>query len=253
MSIDAVPPSNTAEAPVEARKWKPLNRVQRRVAGVLVEKAKTTPEQYPLSLNGLTTGCNQKNNRSPQMTLQPDDVETAIEQLRDMGVVVEIQGGGRVAKYKHLLYEWLGVDKTELAVMAELLLRGEQTVGELRGRAARMEPIADLGALRPILDSLMHKGLVIELTPAGRGQVVTHALLEPTELARLKAQHSSENQSARGTDLAEHSPHDDAPTAGSGSQRSPESNDELRHEVQELRERVSHLESEVQALRAMLS
>ena len=74
-------------------------------------------------------------------------------------------------KFKHMMYEWLGVDKVELAVTAELLLRGEQTLGELRGRAARMEPIADLGALRPIIQSLIEKGLVVALTPEGRGQV----------------------------------------------------------------------------------
>ena len=70
-----------------------------------------------------------------------------------------IQGSGRVDKYRHLAYDWLGVDKVELAVMAELLLRGAQTVGELRGRAARMEPIKDLAELRPVLDALQAKGL----------------------------------------------------------------------------------------------
>ena len=69
--------------------------------------------------------------------------------MRHLGASLEIQSGGRVAKYKHCLYEWLGVDKVELAVFAELLLRGEQTVGELRGRASRMEPVADLNALPP--------------------------------------------------------------------------------------------------------
>ena len=71
------------------------------------------------------------------------------------------------AKFRHYLYEWLGVDKVELAVMAELLLRGEQTIGELRGHASRMEPIPDLNALRPILESLEQKQLVVMLTPAG--------------------------------------------------------------------------------------
>jgi hypothetical protein len=99
---------------------------------------------------------------------------------------MEIQGSGRVAKYRHLLYEWLGVDKVELAVMAELLLRGAQTEGELRGRASRMEPIADLNVLRGILDSLRAKHLVLDLTPAGRGQIISHALYEPEELERLR-------------------------------------------------------------------
>jgi uncharacterized protein YceH (UPF0502 family) len=86
------------------------------------------------------------------------------------------------------MYDWLGVDKTELAVMTELLLRGAQTEGELRGRAARMEPIADVSALRPVLESLKAKKLVISLTPEGRGHVVTHNLYEPRELEKLRAQ-----------------------------------------------------------------
>ena len=78
----------------------------------------------------------------------------------------QIQGGGRVDKYRHLAYEWLGVDKVELAVMAELLLRGTQTVGELRGRAARMEPIKDLAELQPTLDSLARQGLIVRIDAA---------------------------------------------------------------------------------------
>lgn len=170
----------------DARTWRVLNREQRRILGVLVEKAKTTPEAYPLSLNAITTGSNQKSNRSPQMNLDPDDVELELDNLRSFGAVIEVQSGGRVPKYKHLAYEWLGVDKFELAVMAELLLRGEQTIGELRGRAARMESIADLNALKPILESLVAKGLVVELTPAGRGQVVTHALYSEREMKELR-------------------------------------------------------------------
>ena len=93
-----------------------------------------------------------------------------------MGVVVEIQGDGRTYKYRHKAYEWLGVEKTELAIMTELLLRGEQTVGELRARAARMEPIDGLGELMPILNGLIKRNLVVSLTPEGRGQIVTHGL-----------------------------------------------------------------------------
>ena len=189
MSTDATVPNDAplaTEAAAAPRNWKPLTAIQRRVAGVLVEKAKTTPEQYPLSLNALTNGCNQKSNRDPQMNLVADQIEPALEQLREMGAVVEVQSGGRVPKYKHCLYEWLGVDKAEMAVMAELMLRGEQTVGELRGRAARMEPIADVNALLPILRSLIDKGLLIELTPEGRGQVVAHALYHEKEMAVLR-------------------------------------------------------------------
>jgi uncharacterized protein len=186
MSDESAAPSPSAPA---SRRWQPLSAIDRRVAGVLAEKAKTTPDIYPMSLNAICTGCNQKSNRAPLMQLEPSDVEESLDRLRELGAVGLVEGYGRVAKYRHYLYEWLGVDKVELAVMTELLLRGDQTVGELRGRAARMEPIADLAALRPVLDSLKAKELVVSLTPEGRGHVVTHALCKPRELETLKAKH----------------------------------------------------------------
>ena len=170
------------------RNWQPLSSRQRRVFGVLVEKAKTTPDAYPMTINGLVAGSNQKSNREPQMSLTAEDVEQILEELRGLGAVTEVQGSGRVAKYRHHAYEWLGVEKTELAVMTELLLRGEQTLGELRGRAARMEPIADLVALKPVVDSLLKKGLMIEITPPGRGQIISHNLYKDRELTEIKAQ-----------------------------------------------------------------
>jgi uncharacterized protein YceH (UPF0502 family) len=179
-------PADSAATP--ARKWQPLNSRQRRIFGVLVEKAKTTPDAYPMTINGLVAGANQKSNREPQMNLSADDVEQVLDELRGLGAVTEVQGSGRVAKYRHHAYEWLGVEKTELAVMTELLLRGEQTLGELRGRAARMEPIADMAALKPAVDGLIAKGLMIELTAAGRGQIVSHNLYKERELAELRQQ-----------------------------------------------------------------
>ena len=173
------------------RRWRPLGAIDRRVVGVLAEKAKTTPDVYPMSVNAICTGSNQKSNRAPLMQLEPSQVEESLDRLREMGAVGMVEGYGRVQKYRHYLYEWLGVDKVELAVMAELLLRGDQTVGELRGRAARMEPIADLAALRPVLDSLKSKGLVVALTPEGRGHVVTHALYKPREFDALKEKYQS--------------------------------------------------------------
>ncbi len=177
--------------PATKPRWKPVEALERRVLGVLVEKAKTTPENYPLSLNSLKSGCNQKNNRAPLMQVEEDQVDAALETLRHLGAVAVIQGSGRVDKFRHLAYEWLGVDKVELAVMAELLLRGAQTVGELRGRAARMEPIKDLAELRPVLDSLQKKGLLMFLTPEGRGAVVTHTLYQDRELEKVRREATS--------------------------------------------------------------
>ncbi len=186
---------DTDQTHQEQPPWQPLPPIERRIVGVLVEKAKTTPEGYPLSLNALKSGCNQKSNRSPLMNVEADEIEDALEHLRMKGAVAEILGGGRVSKYRHYLKDWLGVDGPELAVITELLLRGIQTVGELRGRAARMAPIADVAALRPILQSLTEKGLLTALTPEGRGQIVAHTLYEPRELERLRAEHGSQRAS----------------------------------------------------------
>jgi hypothetical protein len=120
------------------------------------------------------------------MQLEEDQVDEACEQLRKAGAISQVQGSSRVDRYRHLAYEWLGVEKVELAVMAELLLRGSQTVGELRGRAARMEPIKDLGELQPTLDSLEAKGLIQYLTPPGRGSVVTHCLYLDREMEKVR-------------------------------------------------------------------
>lgn len=171
-----------------AVRWRPLSALDRRVFGVLIEKAKTTPDTYPMSTNSLRSGVNQKNNRFPLMEVELEDVEESLARLRAAGAVTEVQGGGRVPRFRHHAYDWLGVDKLELAVMAELLLRGAQTEGELRGRAARMDPIPDLQALRPVLTSLKEKGLVLSLTAEGRGHMVTHALYEPRELEKVRAE-----------------------------------------------------------------
>ncbi len=170
-------------------RWRPISAIDRRIIGVLIEKAKTTPDAYPMSVNSLRSGANQKNNRFPLMELEIEDIEESLQRLRGMGAVTEVQGGGRIPRFRHHLYEWLGTDKVELAVMGELLLRGAQTEGELRGRAARMDPIPDLAALRPILASLAAKKLIVSLTPEGRGHVLTHALYEPREMEKVRAEH----------------------------------------------------------------
>jgi hypothetical protein len=178
----------TSAGPGRAPSWKPLDARQRRVLGVLVEKAKTTPAGYPMSVNAIVTGCNQKNNRDPVTAYDDIDVEKALDELRTMGAVTEVDWLGRVSKYKHHAYEWMGVSRPELAVLAELLLRGAQSLGDLRARAARMEPIPDLAALKPIVDGLVGRGLMLELTPPGRGQLVSHNLYSANELAEVRAQ-----------------------------------------------------------------
>lgn len=245
--------TEVTSAPAE-RRWRPLESQQRRVLGVLIEKAKTTPEAYPLSLNALRTGCNQKNNRAPLMQLEESQVDDALDELRKVGAVSVVQGGGRIDRYRHLGYEWLGVDKVELAVMAELLLRGSQTVGELRGRAARMEPIKGLSELQPTLDSLHAKGLVQYLTPPGRGSIITHTLYLDREIEKLQREAGQLSASSASPAVATVS-HGSASHAAAvatslpPSRPAPASSGTEPNEIAALREEVSSLRAELLAVR----
>jgi uncharacterized protein YceH (UPF0502 family) len=260
MSTDSAQPDSSQPTTPVAR-WQPLSLRQRRVLGVLVEKAKTTPDAYPMTINGLVAGCNQKSNREPVMNLSAEDVEQVLEELRGMGAVTEVQGSGRVPKYRHHAYEWLGVEKTELAVMTELLLRGEQTLGELRGRAARMEPIADTAALKPVVDSLVKRGLMIEVTAPGRGQIVSHNLYKERELNELKTRFAGHVPSAAYDDEA---PPRVTGTAGAaaavytGARVTPpgvtaDQFAELSVEVAELRAEVGRLKDQLSSLETKLN
>lgn len=216
------------------RKWRALEPLERRVLGVLVEKAKTVPDSYPMTLNGIVSGCNQKSNREPKMDVDENQVENAIESLRRDGAMVEIHGGGRVPKFKHFAYEWLGVDKVELAVMTELLLRGEQTLGDLRARASRMEAIPDLGTLQTIVRRLVDRGLMQELTPPGRGQLVSHNLYPEGERNRLLARARSGELGGSDSEATSSMP--------SSSSSSPGLVQELVETVRQLEARVAELE-----------
>jgi len=167
--------------------WPILTPHERRVLGVFVEKAKTTPDVYPLSLNALVTGCNQKSNRDPAFSLSELEVEDALVSAQRKGLAIKITGG-RVVRWRHALYEAFRADKVELAVLAELLLRGPQTEGELRSRASRMEAIDDLDALRGVLRRLAERRLVVYVSPENRrGTMVTHGFHAPEELDHLRA------------------------------------------------------------------
>jgi uncharacterized protein YceH (UPF0502 family) len=198
MSPTAPEPEQGASAALEPPA---LTAPEQRVLGVLVEKGKTTPDTYPLSLNALAVGCNQKSNRDPVISLTEDEVEEALAGAQAKGLVIKITGG-RVVRWRHALYEALGVGKVELAVLGELLLRGAQTEGELRGRASRMEPIEDLDALRAVLRPLAQRRLVVYLSPEGRrGTVLTHGLYTPEELGHLRAAHGTEGAEVQAGEL----------------------------------------------------
>ena len=134
-----------------------LNETEARVLGSLIEKELTTPEYYPLSLNALTNACNQKSNRDPVMALEEEEVVRALDALRFKQLVVLSADGGRVPKYRHILAEKMRLVPAELAVTCELLVRGPQTVGELRTRSERMHPFPDLAAVEEVLRELMER------------------------------------------------------------------------------------------------
>ncbi len=214
-----------------------LTMQERRVLGVLVEKAKTTPDAYPLSLNALQTGCNQKSNRDPILDMSDVNVEDALHSTQKKGLTIRITGSGRVERWKHNLYEAWKVGKTELAVLGELLLRGPQTEGELRGRASRMEPIDDLDALRLVLKPMAERRLVVYLTPPDRrGTMLTHGFHDPAELERLRA------KAAASGDFDTES----RPTAPEPRRTEPDTKStEALAQIAELRSQVALLQSQV--------
>lgn len=132
-----------------------LDPVEIRVLGSLLEKEVTTPEYYPLSLNALVNACNQKSNRDPVMDINQARAEQALESLREKGLLLTVSGAGsRVPKYGHRISEKLNLGRRELAILCELMLRGPQTLGELRTHCERMHPFDDLAEVETVIDRL---------------------------------------------------------------------------------------------------
>jgi uncharacterized protein YceH (UPF0502 family) len=135
-----------------------LNEIEVRVLGSLVEKQLTTPEYYPLTLNALVAACNQKSNREPVVSYDENTVTAALDTLRDKNLVYTFHGStSRVVKYKHMFPNVFELDAAEVAVMAVLMLRGPQTVGEIRGRTDRLHEFAGLPEVQETLDKLAHR------------------------------------------------------------------------------------------------
>ncbi|MBV9960376.1 MAG: YceH family protein [Acidobacteria bacterium] len=133
-----------------------LNETEVRVAGALVEKQLTTPEYYPLTLNALMHACNQISNRDPVVAYDEKTVAQALESLREKNLAYVFYGSdSRVPKYKHVMTEIFHLSPPELALMCVLMLRGAQTIGELRGRTGRMYEFADLAEVEATLDALV--------------------------------------------------------------------------------------------------
>lgn len=164
-----------------------LDATEARVLGVLIEKELTTPEQYPLTLNGATNGANQKNNRDPVLELTEHEVDGSLRKMIVKGFVGSVHPvGSRVEKFRHNTGTVLSIEEPQLAVLAELLLRGPQQPGELRGRASRMAPIESLGALTEVLGPLLEAKLVVRLdpTPGSRAERYAQTLTGAVAAAR---------------------------------------------------------------------
>jgi uncharacterized protein YceH (UPF0502 family) len=135
--------------------------VELRVLGCLIEKQRTTPDVYPLSLNALRVACNQSTNRDPVVDYDEATVTDALRRLALRGWTRLASGpGGRARKYRHLLDEALGLDSPQLSLIAVLMLRGSQTPGELKQRCERLHPFAGLAAVHEALDRLVERDLV---------------------------------------------------------------------------------------------
>ena len=155
-----------------------FSRKQRRVLGVLLEKAATVPDQYPMTLKGATTGCNQKNNRAPISNYDEDDVAETLDELQKLGFIGCIHTeSGRTERYRHYMRMRTKLTGPQLAIMTELLLRGRQQLGELRTRASRMAQIESQDDLRRELQTLLEANLIRSNGPLERrGIEVDHNL-----------------------------------------------------------------------------
>lgn len=179
-----------------------LNDVEVRVLGSLVEKQITTPEYYPLTINALIQACNQKSNRHPVVTLDEQTVSHALESLRGRNLVYVFYGStSRVAKYKHMMGEILDLNAQELAVMCVLILRGPQTVGELRGRSERLYDFSGLGEVEETLNALAAKetqALAVKLSrqPGQKEVRYAHLLAGEVSIENYLERESSESEPA---------------------------------------------------------
>ena len=179
--------------PFDAR-TRPLTAPQARVLATLLEKSRTVPDSYPLTLNSLLAGCNQKSSRDPVMQLTESEVQQALDDLRQQTLVLEI-GGARVARWEHNFTRGVGVPDQSAALLGLLMLRGPQTAGELRINAERWHRFADISSVEAFLDELQSRsddkgGPLVTLLPRAPGAREprwAQLLCGPVDVAALAA------------------------------------------------------------------
>ena len=211
-----------------------LTPTEARILGTLMEKARTVPDSYPLTLNTLVLGCNQKSSREPLMNLTETDVATALDTLKPAGLVRETSGG-RSARYEHNFQRAVGVPEQSAVLLGLLMLRGPQTAGELRLNTERWYRFADISSVEAFLDELQDRSpekggpLVVKLerAPGMREQRWAHLLCGPVDATQTGAGNAS-----RWTDAA---------ASGSTAERL----EQLETELAQLRETVQKLCTEL--------
>lgn len=211
-----------------------LTQLQARVLGVMVEKEKTVPDTYPLSLNALTSGCNQKNNRDPVMNASEAEVQAAVDDLKRRTLVIE-SSGSRVMRFSHNVGRVLRVPDQAVAILASLMLRGPQTAGELRISTERLHRFADISSVEAFLDEL-----------AGRAQESGGPLV-------VKLERRPGEREQRWAQLLTGVPEPSAQTSAAATGSSAAAtDDDLREQVQRLADEVEQLRGEIAELRALL-
>lgn len=199
-----------------------LTPVEARILGVLIEKSKTTPDVYPLTVNGLAAGCNQKTSRDPVMNLTEGEIQASLEELRGRLLVIESYGAsGRVPRYAHNFAKVYGVASAAVDLLAVLMLRGPQTASELRANCERLHHFADASAVEAYLDELASR----EAGPLARKLPRQPGAREPRWVHLLCGEPAS------------------LPTAGAADEASG---------LADLKARVERLERELAELRALL-
>lgn len=207
--------------------------IEARVLGVLIEKSLTMPDSYPLSLNALTNGANQKSNRHPVTSHAEGEVFVALEGLTVKGLAGRVVGAGsRVEKFRHAAADRLRLAPGPLAVLAELLLRGPQAPGELRARVHRMVATASLAELAPHIETLVEKGYAMRLAPAPGSRAERYVQKLCPEL------HPLEGASAAATPAPAQTPASSTPA--------------LEARLEALEQEVARLRAELDELRASL-
>lgn len=205
-----------------------------RVLGCLIEKERTTPEYYPLTLNALQNACNQKTNRDPVVQYDEATVEIALDGLNRKGLVSNVTGAGlRARKFLHLAESKLGLDQAQSAVICVLLLRGAQTPGEIRGRTGRMYEFGELSEIESLLENMTQadQPLVMQLPKLPGTKEFRYVQLLTGEPDLERIDHAMYAPSAPASSALE----------------------ELRAEVQQLRTELDDLRSKFEALLEQLS